>query len=123
MDFTSAEKPVRVENDNIIMILLRNRVDDVKILWLGDSDSNDINKVGAKAATLSRLSASEHRVPPGFCITVDALSHWVEPVNSSPTTASTQFFPIDTYRALVSAYSRLAAHCGTPNPSGLSPVI
>jgi hypothetical protein len=42
MDFTSAEKPVRVENDNIIMIVLRNRVDDVKILWLGDSDSNDI---------------------------------------------------------------------------------
>lgn len=114
MDFTSAEKPVRVEHDNIIMIVLRNRVDDVKILWLGDSDSNDINKVGAKAATLSCLSASQHRVPPGFCITVDALSHWVEPVNSSPATASTQFFPIDTYRALVSAYSRLAAHCGTP---------
>jgi phosphoenolpyruvate synthase/pyruvate phosphate dikinase len=88
----------------------------LEILWLGDSDCHDINKVGAKAANLSRLSASTHPVPPGFCIPAEAYSQWVELINSGPSTASTRFLPTLIYEELVLAYNWLAACCSTPNP-------
>jgi phosphoenolpyruvate synthase/pyruvate phosphate dikinase len=88
----------------------------LKILWLGDSDCHDFNKVGAKAANLSRLSASQYPVPPGFCIPAEAYSQWVELINSSPSTASTWLFQTPIYEELVLAYNRLATYCSTPNP-------
>jgi phosphoenolpyruvate synthase/pyruvate phosphate dikinase len=115
--FTRVETPLIVGDDSIIMTISKIEGTMLNILWLGDSDCHDINKVGAKAATLSRLSASQHRVLPGFCITVDAYSQWVELVNSSPSTASPQLFPTAIYGELASAYNRLAARCSIPNPS------
>jgi phosphoenolpyruvate synthase/pyruvate phosphate dikinase len=89
----------------------------LEILWLGDSDCHDINKVGAKAANLSRLAASQHPVPPGFCIPAEAYSQWVELTSSGPSTTSTRFFPTPIYyEELVLAYNRLAAYCSTLNP-------
>jgi len=42
------------------------------ILWLGEPDCHRRELVGGKAAHLSRL-ADTFRVPPGFCLTADAL--------------------------------------------------
>jgi phosphoenolpyruvate synthase/pyruvate phosphate dikinase len=43
-----------------------------EVVWLGTAEAHDPATVGGKAASLSRLAA-EHRVPPGFALTVDAL--------------------------------------------------
>jgi phosphoenolpyruvate synthase/pyruvate phosphate dikinase len=43
-----------------------------ELLWLGSSEAHETATVGGKAASLSRLAA-EHRVPPGFALSVGAL--------------------------------------------------
>ena len=49
------------------------------ILWLGDKDCHEVQRVGGKAANLSRL-ASGYRVPAGFCITPDLyINGWSAP--------------------------------------------
>jgi phosphoenolpyruvate synthase/pyruvate phosphate dikinase len=45
------------------------------IAWLGKSEAHHLARVGGKAAQLSRL-AGRHRVPPGFCLTTEALQAW-----------------------------------------------
>ena len=45
----------------------------MEVLWLDHPDCYDVNRVGAKAANLSRLVAS-YRIPPGFCVTAAAYS-------------------------------------------------
>ena len=47
------------------------------ILWLDDEDCHEVQRVGGKAANLSRL-ASGYRVPTGFCITPDLYQQWLE---------------------------------------------
>lgn len=57
----------------------------MNITWLGNPLSHDPQRVGGKAANLSRLAA-RHPVPPGFCLTAGSLpvgrpaGDWVEPV-------------------------------------------
>lgn len=44
------------------------------LLWLGDPRTFDVALVGGKAANLSRLARSNHRVPDGFCIPVTVMN-------------------------------------------------
>ena len=69
------------------------------ILWLGDAACHDRDRVGGKAAYLSRLTAdapTEHPVPPGFCLTA---------VGGADPAGAT------------AAYAALAARCGTATPA------
>jgi pyruvate,water dikinase len=45
------------------------------ILWLGDDDCHEVQRVGGKAANLSRLAAG-YRVPTGFCLTPELYKEW-----------------------------------------------
>ena len=69
------------------------------ILWLGDADCHDRDRVGGKAAYLSRLVASPagHAIPPGFCLTV---------ANGGDATGE-----------LARAYAALADRCGVAEPA------
>ena len=46
------------------------------ILWLGEEHCHDVQRVGGKAANLSRLAA-DYRVPAGFCITPELYVQWL----------------------------------------------
>jgi len=46
----------------------RDDPDVTEILWLGDPRAHDADVAGGKAASLSRLAAAGHRVPPGFVV-------------------------------------------------------
>lgn len=94
----------------------------MEILWLGRPDCHDVNRVGAKAANLSRLLA-HYRIPPGFCLPVAAYAQWAEragpQVGTTPgePAALLQAVPPALYSALVAAYADLAAMCGVAEPS------
>ena len=45
------------------------------ILWLGDEDCHEVQRVGGKAANLSQLAAN-YRVPAGFCVTPELYAQW-----------------------------------------------
>jgi phosphoenolpyruvate synthase/pyruvate phosphate dikinase len=87
----------------------------MEVLWLGHPDCHDVNRVGAKAANLSRLVAS-YRIPPGFCVTAAAYSQWAECTGSSHPALATQAIPAGLYNALASAYRGLAKRCGVADP-------
>lgn len=72
------------------------------ILWLGDTDSRDASRVGAKAANLSAYF-DRHDVPPGFV--VPALP------------ASWRTIPDGLSIEISDAYDALATRCGTEQPS------
>ena len=86
------------------------------ILWLGHPDCHDINRVGAKAANLSPLTAS-HRIPPGFCVTTEAYARWVEQDGAGEPPRPTQRMPPALYNNLAAAYQSLAERCGVSDPS------
>ena len=48
------------------------------VLSLTEIGQGDVQRCGGKAAGLGELSRLGVRVPPGFCIVEDALSHVVE---------------------------------------------
>jgi len=70
-------------------------------LWLGDSDSRDSSRVGAKAANLS-AHYERHVVPPGFVVPA---------VPAAWTT-----LPDQLRSDIAEAYQRLADLCGTDQP-------
>ncbi|MCO5177990.1 MAG: PEP/pyruvate-binding domain-containing protein [Thermomicrobiales bacterium] len=76
------------------------------ILWLDDAAARDTNRVGAKAAHLSRL-AQLHQVPPGFCLTADA--HQTRTL-SNRVSANLR-------ASIAHAYQQLADRCGIAEPS------
>lgn len=53
------------------------------VLWLGDEDCHEIQRVGGKAVNLSRLAAG-YRVPVGFCITSDLYLQWLNEGGQNP---------------------------------------
>ena len=79
----------------------------MNILWLGQPACDHLPTVGGKVANLSRL-ASEHRVPPGFCLTTEAFKQWAFSSNGLPPAF---------YNELASAYGELTEHCGEDQPS------
>lgn len=82
----------------------------MEVLWLGQSECNDIAVVGAKAANLSRFAAS-YTVPPGFCLPATG-NDWKERfVPSSPS------FPAALGDRLAEAYRRLSGLCQTADVS------
>lgn len=80
----------------------------MKIVWLGESNCNDVSLVGGKAANLSLLAA-EYPVPPGFCLTTSAFDSWKAEGGSE--------VPREIYRLISESYSRLAELSGTESPS------
>src|SRR5712691_1597847 len=77
---------------------------DVRLVWLGDPDANDIALVGAKAANLSRLAKS-YRVPAGCCLTA-----------TSPAADQVADLSESLYREVAQAYAALAERCGEATP-------
>jgi hypothetical protein len=69
--------------------------------WLGDPACHDLEHVGGKAATLSRLAA-DHTVPPGFCLTADAFK-----ASQNGNTSSAPAMPAAIATELKRAYERL----------------
>ncbi len=88
----------------------------MEILWLGHPDCHDINRVGAKAANLSRLKAS-HNIPPGFCVTTEAYARWVQQEGAGKPPRPPQWMPPALYKDLAAAYQALAERCGISDPS------
>jgi pyruvate,water dikinase len=87
----------------------------MEVLWLGHPDCHDVHRVGAKAATLSRLVAS-YRIPPGFCVTAAAYAQWAACTGRRPPALATQALPAGLSNALASAYRGLATRCGVADP-------
>jgi pyruvate,water dikinase len=71
----------------------------MKLVWLDQPICQNPALAGGKAANLSRLS-ERHPVPPGFCLTVEAI-----PPLSGPL-----------YAELAAAYHQLANRCGLDTP-------
>jgi pyruvate,water dikinase len=88
----------------------------MEVLWLGHPDCHDVNRAGAKAANLSRLAAS-YRIPPGFCVSAEAYSRWVEVMGRGHPDALSHSLPPALYNELASAYRGLAELCGVSDPS------
>ncbi len=85
------------------------------IPWLGHPDCHDINRVGAKAANLSLLTAS-HRIPPGFCVTTEGYARWAEQNGAGEPPYPTQGMPSALYNDIAAAYQTLAERCGVSDP-------
>jgi rifampicin phosphotransferase len=49
------------------------RASDPMVAWLDDADV-ERDRIGGKAASLSRLASYGFRIPPGFCLTTDAFA-------------------------------------------------
>jgi phosphoenolpyruvate synthase/pyruvate phosphate dikinase len=77
-----------------------------EIVWLGDLESHDVARVGAKAAHLSRLAAS-YPVPDGFSLTADA----------SLRAGASSRLPAHLRVALAAAYAELGRRAGVENPA------
>ena len=82
----------------------------MQTVFLGDTASTDARRVGAKAATLSRLAA-RYRVPAGFCL--DASAHaTLAPALEGDAGA------VAALRTLVDAgYAELSRRTGRPDPA------
>ena len=78
------------------------------VLWLGDQGCHDPIVVGAKAASLSRLSA-RYRVPVGFCLTAGAHARWAPASASGPASGL--------MAQVAEAYGRLAKGAGATDPA------
>lgn len=83
----------------------------MNIVWLNDTESRDVASVGGKVANLARL-ASEHRVPPGFCLTTTAFKEW-----AAQEEGATDRFPPDLQRQLFEAYGELGRRCAAAEVS------
>ena len=82
----------------------------MQTMFLGDTASTDPQRVGAKAATLSRLAA-RYRVPAGFCL--DASAH-----ASLGAALEGDAAAMAALRTLVdSGYTELSRRTGRPDPS------
>lgn len=86
------------------------------IVWLGEQGCEECALVGGKAATLCRL-ASEHLVPPGFCLTSVAFERAVRSGVHGPASLSAAPIPRELRAEIVHAYHLLAARCKVAAPS------
>ena len=80
------------------------------ILWLGDEDCHDVQRVGGKAANLSRLAAG-YRVPAGFCLTPDLYREWLDGPKQDMT------LPQELRDIVSREYQEMTARCGTVDPA------
>src|SRR5690349_19261582 len=78
-------------------------VQDVRLVWLGEPDANELQLVGGKASNLGRLAQLGYRVPPGFCLTATG----VEEDDGMPDAL---------YQEVVSAYAVLEEQCDERDP-------
>ena len=84
------------------------------MLWLGDEDCHEIQRVGGKAANLSRLAAN-YRVPPGFCITSEFHVQWLNGLEQE--SAPQQALPQGLSDAVSREYQELSIRCGIVDPA------
>ena len=80
------------------------------ILWLGDEDCHDVQRVGGKAANLSRLAAG-YRVPAGFCLTPDLYREWLDGPKQDIT------LPQELRDIVSREYQEMTARCGIVDPA------
>ena len=80
------------------------------ILWLGDEDCHDVQRVGGKAANLSRLAAG-YRVPAGFCLTPDLYREWLDGPKQDMT------LPQELRDIVSREYQEMTARCGIVDPA------
>lgn len=85
---------------------------DNQLLWLEQAACQQTTLAGSKAANLSRLAA-KHRVPPGFCLTTEALAAYASPSLAETTTT----LPTLLQTRLADAYHQLARRSQRTNPS------
>ncbi len=76
------------------------------IIFFDQPGADDISLCGGKAASLGRL-ASTNKVPPGFCLTVNAYQKWLA-------TGSNEM-PDEIASKIRDAYAGLEEVCGEPN--------
>jgi phosphoenolpyruvate synthase/pyruvate phosphate dikinase len=86
------------------------------IVWLGEQACEECALVGGKAANLCRL-ASEHPVPPGFCLTSVAFDRAVSGGVHEFEESSAASFPPGLREEIIHAYRLLAERCGVAAPS------
>jgi pyruvate,water dikinase len=88
-----------------------------EIVWLGDQDCHDAERVGAKAANISQI-ASEFNVPRGFALSVEAFSRWCEPGRLKQTgKTDIANVPDDFKEYVANAYRQLAESVGEETPA------
>lgn len=84
------------------------------ILWLGDEGCHEVERVGGKAANLSRLAA-DYRVPIGFCITPQMYALWLDSLPEE--TAPQRTLPQSLDDAVSREYQEIAVRCGVTEPA------
>ena len=84
------------------------------ILWLGDVDCHEVQRVGGKAANLSQLAAN-YRVPPGFCIPGEWYVQWLNGLE--PESSADPTLPLDLKDAVSRGYQEMAVRCGIADPA------
>lgn len=83
----------------------------MNIVWLTQAECRNQNLVGNKAANLSRLYAN-HLIPPGFCITVEAVSKYMNSIQLDENMTDPAVLPSPLYTELETATQSLSRHCG-----------
>ena len=76
------------------------------LCFFNDPSASDASLFGGKAASLGRL-ASANRIPPGFCLSVDAYRHWFADGAGE--------MPVDLCSEISRAYAELEKSCGIDN--------
>lgn len=74
----------------------------MNIVWLEQPICQEVPRVGGKVANLSRL-ATDHRVPPGFCLTTEAYSAWLAVDGGG--------WPDELLRELATSYAEMTQRC------------
>jgi phosphoenolpyruvate synthase/pyruvate phosphate dikinase len=85
------------------------------LAWLGEPGSADVALTGGKSANLSRL-ASSCRVPPAFCLTVQAHALWSTAVLRQASGDFHDHWPKEFVSVVRHAYASLADRCQTVSP-------
>ena len=80
------------------------------ILWLGDEGCHEVQRVGGKAANLSRL-ASGYRVPAGFCVTPDLYRQWLDGPKQEAALS------LELKDAVSREYQEMTVRCGIADPA------
>ena len=84
------------------------------VLWLGDEDCHEIQRVGGKSANLSRLAAG-YRVPAGFCITPDLYLQRLNEGGQNP--AASLELPQNLREVVAREYQEMVSRCGVADPA------
>lgn len=84
------------------------------ILWLGDKDCHEVQRVGGKAANLSRLAA-DYRVPTGFCLPPELCVQWLNGLLQESAHLLTP--PRGLKEFVYREYQEMTIRCGTVDPA------